>query len=146
MILDCPAKFHNEKILNKYCMVSKTVCTGMVRHLKILLSKAKLVPGADPGFWSEGPSGVLTPGGGLSPKFAQNCLKTAWLWKHLGGSGGLGPQGPLDPCPHSKSPYSSARANKAETTSRGNGNHEKDGSLKYICESRLSEWTIWIPG
>ncbi len=32
--------------------------------------------GVDPGFWSGGPSGVLTPGG-LSLKFAQNCLKTA---------------------------------------------------------------------
>ena len=28
--------------------------------------------GADPGFWSGGPSGVLTPRGALSPKFARN--------------------------------------------------------------------------
>ena len=37
MIVYCPAKFHNEKIPNKYCTVSKTVRTGMVRHLRILL-------------------------------------------------------------------------------------------------------------
>ena len=31
------------------------------------------IAGADLGFWSGGPSGVLTPrGGALSPKFAQN--------------------------------------------------------------------------
>ncbi len=37
MIVDHPAKFHNEKIPKKYHTVSKTVRTGMVRHLKILL-------------------------------------------------------------------------------------------------------------
>ncbi len=31
-------------------------------------------PGADPGFWSRGPSGVLTPGGA----WAQHLLKIAW--------------------------------------------------------------------
>ncbi len=41
------------------------------------------------------PSGVLTPGG-VSPKFAHNCLKTAWFWQHLEGRG-RAPQGPLDP-------------------------------------------------
>ena len=39
MIVNCPAKFHNEKILKKYCTVSKTVRTGMVRHLRILLRR-----------------------------------------------------------------------------------------------------------
>ena len=37
-----------------------------------------------------GASGVLTPGGALSPKFAQNCLKTAWFWKKFGGRGPSG--------------------------------------------------------
>ncbi len=37
MIVDHPAKFHNEKIPKKYPTVSKTVRTGMVRHLRILL-------------------------------------------------------------------------------------------------------------
>ena len=31
-----------------------------------------VVSDADPGFWSGGPSGVLTPRGAMSPKFAQN--------------------------------------------------------------------------
>ncbi len=41
-----------------------------------------------------GSSGVLTPGGALSPKCAQNrgfpwnCLKTAWCWRNLGGKVG----------------------------------------------------------
>ncbi len=34
--------------------------------------KLNLPPGSDPGFWSGGPSRVLTPRGDLSPKFAQN--------------------------------------------------------------------------
>ena len=33
--------------------------------------------------FGQGGSGVLTPGGALSPKFAQNCLKTTWFWKIL---------------------------------------------------------------
>ena len=37
MIVNPPAKFHNEKIPKKYRTVSKTVRTGMVRHLRILL-------------------------------------------------------------------------------------------------------------
>ncbi len=57
----------------------------------------------DPGFWSGGPSGILTPRGAPSPKFAQNrgcplklpenymILKKSW------GQGLPGPQGPLDP-------------------------------------------------
>ncbi len=38
MIVDYPAKFHNKKILKKYRTVSKNVRTGMVRHLRILLT------------------------------------------------------------------------------------------------------------
>ena len=38
MIVNPPAKFHNEKIPKKYRTVSKTVRTGMVRHLRILLT------------------------------------------------------------------------------------------------------------
>ena len=46
---------------------------------------------ADPGFWSGGPSRVLTPEG-PEPKI---CLKTAWFWKtNLGDKGGPGPPGP----------------------------------------------------
>ncbi len=61
---------------------------------------AKVIyPGADPGFWSGRPSGVLTPRVGLNPKFAQNrgfflkiCRKTGeicplwiryWIHDHL---------------------------------------------------------------
>ncbi len=40
MIVNHPAKFHNEKIPKRYRMVSKTVRTGMVRHLRILLRYA----------------------------------------------------------------------------------------------------------
>ena len=36
MIVDCPAKFHDEKISKKYSTVSKTVRTGMVRKFKII--------------------------------------------------------------------------------------------------------------
>ncbi len=49
--------------------------------------------GADPGFWSGRPSGVLTLGG-LSPKFAQICPKTVWFWKNLGGTGAGPPKPP----------------------------------------------------
>ena len=44
-------------------------------------SERKHITGADPAFWSGGPSGVWTPRGSLSPKFAQNRafpLKIAW--------------------------------------------------------------------
>ncbi len=49
------------------------------------------VPASDPGFWSGGPAKFWS--GGLSPKFVQNCLETAWFWKNLEGRGA----GPLDP-------------------------------------------------
>ncbi len=59
--------------------------------------------GADPGFWSGGPSGVLSAegGGGLSPKFAQNrgfSLKIMWklydFEQKSWGHGGPWPPGP----------------------------------------------------
>ncbi len=50
--------------------------------------------GADPGFWSREPNGVLNPEGGPEPKICLVCLKTAWFWKNPGGKVGLGPQGP----------------------------------------------------
>ncbi len=71
--------------------------------VSLFITKIVLItPGADPGFWSGGPSRVLTPrGGGTWAQnllkigvFPWNCLKTAWFWKHLGGKGG---PGPLDP-------------------------------------------------
>ena len=55
-------------------------------------------PGTDPGFWSGGFSGVLTPRGGLSPKFAQNRdfplklpEKCTTFEEILGARGGPGP-------------------------------------------------------
>ncbi len=58
-----------------------------------------MATGADPGFWSGGPCGVLTPGEETWAQFAQNrgffplkLLKTAWFRKNLGVGGG-----PLDP-------------------------------------------------
>ena len=56
--------------------------------------------GADPGFWSGEPSRVLTPGGPLSLKFAQNRgfpLFFAWKPNDFGGNRGPGSKGPLDP-------------------------------------------------
>ncbi len=38
MLVDCPAKFHHEKIPNKYHTASKSVITGMVRHFRLLLA------------------------------------------------------------------------------------------------------------
>ena len=59
-----------------------------------------MTPGADPGFWSGGPSRVLTQGA-LSPKFAQNrvfSVKIAWKlhdFEEILGARGHGPPGPL---------------------------------------------------
>ena len=57
------------------------------------LKKGQQGTGADPGF---GAQRSFDPGGGgaLSPKFAQNRLKTAWFWKNLGHKGGGGNPGP----------------------------------------------------
>ena len=45
--------------------------------------------GADPGFWSGGPSGVLTPGGSLSPillkSLPENCMILKKFWGQRGG-------------------------------------------------------------
>ena len=42
MIVDHPAKFHNKKIPKKYCTVSKTVRTGMVRHIAYMQLNSNL--------------------------------------------------------------------------------------------------------
>ena len=47
--------------------------------------------GADPGFWSGGPSGVLTPGGVLWSQFAQNWGFSLILPEILGARGVTGP-------------------------------------------------------
>ncbi len=49
------------------CWVDTDICA---------VSTDGTLPGADPGFWS---------GGGSEPKFAQNCLRTAWFWKKCWG-------------------------------------------------------------
>ena len=71
----------------------KQVVSGQANHTA---GKLSLYAGADPGFWSGGPSGVLTTGGGNLAQNAQNCLKTAWFWNFETGQG-AGPQVPLDP-------------------------------------------------
>ena len=46
------------------------------------------------------------PRGALSPKFAQNCLKTACFWTHLGGQGGTGPLGFASGARRTSTPHS----------------------------------------
>ncbi len=58
--------------------------------------------GTDPGFWSGGPNGVLTPVG-PEPKICSKqgcslCLKTEWFWtKKILGAGAARATSPLDP-------------------------------------------------
>ncbi len=80
-------------------------CNGFLLVVRLKLHEAETdlpgagrdreKPGADPGFWSGGPVEFWSQvWGALSPKFAQNCLKTAWLKKKSWGQGGPGPQAP----------------------------------------------------
>ena len=80
------------------CLIRNSIYSKESTRHKACLMKYGGFTGVDPGFWSGGASGVLTPRGGLSPnllkigvfplKLPENCMKKSW------GQGGPGPQGP----------------------------------------------------
>ncbi len=88
---------------NCWCVMSMRfswhmlMCINSVSHsqcLSLRLWKREWGAGADPGFWSGGPSGVLTPRRALSPKCAQNRFfplklpENCMIKKNLGAKGG----------------------------------------------------------
>ena len=54
-----------------------------------LLIMGLCYPGADPGFWSGGPSDVLTPGG-PEPEICSKLPESCMMLKNTGGKGGPG--------------------------------------------------------